>query len=446
MIYHLFEYLHNNGFDFPGMGLMQYISFRALIVLMTSLLVALYLGPKIIRLLQKKQIGEEIRDLGLEGQIEKKGTPTMGGIIILLSILIPALLFGDLTNIYVLLLIFTTVWLGIIGFVDDSIKVFKKNKDGLSGKYKIVGQVILGLIVGLALCFSDKAIIREKVDNPVIVNNISDGADVNNAYEGVADTKNDNINNKDTDNNNTIKYRDVKSTQTTIPFVKDNEFDYSWLSPFNGKAGEIASWVIYIFVIIFVITAVSNGSNLTDGMDGLATGISAFIGVTIGILAYLSGNTIYSSYLNIMYIPFTGEVVIFMAAFIGALVGFLWYNTFPAQIFMGDTGSLAIGGIIAVAAIIIRKELLIPIMCGIFFVESLSVIIQRYYFKYTKKKYGEGRRVFKMSPLHHHFQKEGIPALIQTPKRAIPEAKIVVRFWIIAILLCAITIITLKIR
>ena len=396
MIYHLFDYLSKAGIDFPGIGLMQYISFRALVSLMTALLVALYLGPKIIRKLQLKQIGEDIRDLGLEGQMQKKGTPTMGGIIIILSILVPALLFGDLTNLYVQLLIVSAVWLGIIGFLDDSIKVFKKNKDGLKGKYKIIGQVTLGLLVGLALCFNSQT--------------------------------------------------ELQSTVTTIPFVKGNQFDYAWLSPFNGEFGEIFTRIIYVVVIIFVITAVSNGSNLTDGMDGLATGVSAFIGITIAILAYLSGNTIYASYLDIMYIPSSGEVVIFMSAFIGALVGFLWYNTFPAQVFMGDTGSLALGGIIAVAAIILKKELLIPVMCGIFLVESLSVIMQTYYFKYTRKKYGEGRRIFKMSPLHHHFQKEGMPAIIQTPRKAIPEAKIVVRFWIITILLCAITIITLKIR
>ena len=396
MIYHLFEYLNNAGIDFPGIGLMQYITFRSLVALMTALLVALYAGPRIIKKLQMKQIGEDIRDLGLEGQMQKKGTPTMGGIIIILSIIIPALLFGNLTNIYVQLLIITALWLGLIGFLDDSIKVFKKNKDGLSGKDKIIGQVTLGLVVGLALCLNNQVDLNEVI--------------------------------------------------TTIPFIKDNQFDYSWLNPFSCEFGEIFTRIIYVVVIIFVITAVSNGSNLTDGMDGLATGVSAFIGITIAILAYLSGNTIYASYLDIMYIPQSGEVVIFMSAFIGALVGFLWYNTYPAQVFMGDTGSLALGGIIAVAAIILKKELLIPVMCGIFFVESLSVIMQRYYFKYTKKKYGEGRRIFKMSPLHHHFQKEGIPAIIQRPHKAIPEAKIVVRFWIITILLCAITIITLKIR
>ena len=396
MIYHLFDYLSNSGVDFPGIGLMQYITFRSLVALMTALLVALYAGPKIIRKLQMKQIGEDIRDLGLEGQMQKKGTPTMGGIIIILSIIIPALLFGNLTNIYVQLLIITALWLGLIGFLDDSIKVFKKNKEGLSGKYKIIGQVTLGLVVGLALCLNSQVELNEMI--------------------------------------------------TTIPFIKDNQFNYAWLSPFSGEFGEIFTRIIYVVVVIFVITAVSNGSNLTDGMDGLATGVSAFIGITIAILAYLSGNTIYASYLDIMYIPQSGEVVIFMSAFIGALVGFLWYNTYPAQVFMGDTGSLALGGIIAVAAILLKKELLIPVMCGIFLVESLSVIMQRYYFKYTKKKYGAGRRIFKMSPLHHHFQKEGMEALIQRPHKAIPEAKIVVRFWIITILLCAITIITLKIR
>ena len=417
MLYHLFEYLTENGYDFPGLGLMKYISFRALLATIVALVTGLYLAPKIIRKLQKRQIGEEIRDLGLEGQLSKKGTPTMGGIIILLSILVPTLLFGDLTNIYVILLIVTTIWLGLIGFLDDSIKVFKRNKEGLNGKYKIIGQVTLGLLVGIILCTSDSVTIRERVPS----------------------TANEN-------QREVALYEDIKSTKTNIPFVKDNQFDYSWLAPFKGKAKEIAGWGIYILVIIFIITAVSNGTNLTDGMDGLATGTSAIIGTAIGILAYLSGNSIYASYLNMMYIPATGEVVIFMAAFVGALIGFLWYNTFPAQVFMGDTGSLALGGIIAVSAIIIRKELLIPILCGIFFVESISVIVQRLYFKYTKRKYGEGRRVFKMSPLHHHFQKEGTDALIKRPRRAIPEAKIVVRFWIITILLCALSIITLKIR
>lgn len=443
MLYHLFEYLQQSGIDFPGVGLMKYISFRALLATMTALLCGLYLGPKIIRMLQKKQIGEEIRNLGLEGQMQKKGTPTMGGIIILLSILIPALLFGNLTNVYVILLIITTIWLGLIGLLDDGIKVFKKNKDGLNGKYKIIGQVTLGVIVGITLCFSEQVTVRVKTSPQASASVITNNNSItDNTYE----SENDIIIEEHTEDKNILYFRDIKSTQTNIPFIKDNQFDYAWLTPLNGRAGDIAGWVIYILVIIFIITAVSNGTNLTDGMDGLATGTSAIIGTTIGILAYLSGNSIYASYLNTMYIPNSGEVVIFMAAFIGALIGFLWYNTYPAQIFMGDTGSLALGGIIAVAAIIIRKELLIPILCGIFFVESLSVIMQRVYFKYTKKKYGEGKRIFKMSPLHHHFQKEGVPALIQIPKKPIPEAKIVVRFWIVTILLCALTIITLKIR
>lgn len=421
MLYHLFEYL-KKVFEFPGDGLMQYISFRALIASMIAILTTIFIGKYIIRALQKKQIGEEIRDLGLEGQLAKKGTPTMGGIIILIAILLPTLLFCDLTNIYVILLIIATVWLGIIGFLDDYIKVFKKNKEGMPGKYKIFGQVSLGLIVGLVLCFSDQVVVHEKVTP---------------SQEEIAQIE---------ESTGVTYSPDHKSTKTTIPFVKENEFDYKWLAPGSGRVKDILGWIIYIVVIIFVITAVSNGTNLTDGMDGLATGVSAIVGATLGILAYLSGNIIYSDYLNIMYLPNTGEVVIFMAALIGALLGFLWYNSFPAQVFMGDTGSLALGGIIAVAAIVIRKELLIPILCGIFFVESLSVILQRGYFKYTKKKYGAGRRIFKMSPLHHHYQKEGIPALIQRPAKAIPEAKIVMRFWLVAILLAVITIVTLKIR
>ncbi|MFA6334505.1 MAG: phospho-N-acetylmuramoyl-pentapeptide-transferase [Bacteroidales bacterium] len=426
MLYNLFDYF-KDIIDFPGLGLFKYISFRAFSAFTLSLLIALFVGKKMIHKLAKRQIGEEIRDLGLEGQVQKKGTPTMGGIIIIISLLIPTVLFGDLTNIYVQLMIITTIWLGLIGFTDDYIKVFKKNKEGLEGKFKIFGQVALGLIVGVCLYFSDQAVVRvpssqraEKSHAEIV------------SQEGFSDK---------------ISYfKDEKSTKTTIPFVKGNEFDYSWLSPVKGEAGEKISWIIYVLVIIFVITAVSNSTNLTDGMDGLATGISAIVGVTLAILAYVSGNTIYANYLNIMYIPYTGELVIVLAAFIGALVGFLWYNSYPAQVFMGDTGSLAIGGIIAVAAIIIKKELLIPILCGIFFVESLSVIFQRVYFKYTKKRYGTGVRILKMAPLHHHFQKEGVPALIQFPKRALPEAKIVARFWIIAILLAGLTIITLKIR
>lgn len=421
MLYHLIEYL-KNSYDFPGEGLMQYISFRGMFASLIAIFVSIFIGKYIIRALQKKQIGEEIRDLGLEGQIAKKGTPTMGGIIILISILIPTILFCNLRNVYVQLLIVSTIWLGAIGFLDDYIKVFKKNKEGLHGKYKIFGQVSLGLIVGLTLFFSNQVVIKDKVE-PTSEEQAQIETVTGKTYNPVH-----------------------KSTKTTIPFVKSNEFDYKWLAVGDGKLKDILGWVIYIAVIIFVITAVSNGTNLTDGMDGLATGVSAIVGATLGILAYLSGNIIYSDYLNIMYIPNVGEVVVFMAALIGALLGFLWYNSYPAQVFMGDTGSLAIGGIIAVAAIIIRKELLIPILCGIFFVESLSVIFQRAYFKYTKKKYGEGRRIFKMSPLHHHYQKEGIPALIKRPYKAIPEAKIVIRFWLVAILLAVVTIVTLKIR
>lgn len=426
MIYHLFQWLQANGYDFPGVNLMRFITFRALVAIMTSLIVALWIGPAIIRRLQKKQIGETIRNLGLEGQLAKKGTPTMGGSIILLSILVPTLLFGNLTNVYVILLILTTVWLGVIGFLDDSIKVFKKDKEGLKGKYKIYGQISLGLIVGIILCFSKQVVIRQHVssDEP--------GAKAVVVQEAGQE--------------NVFYYKTVKSTTTTIPFVKHNEFKYSWLAPGHGHVKDVMTNIVYIIIVIFIITAVSNGTNLTDGMDGLATGISAIVGTTIGILAYVSGNAIYSNYLNIMYIPNAGEVVIFMAGFIGALIGFLWFNAYPAQVFMGDTGSLAIGGIIGVASLLIRKELLIPIFCGIFFVESLSVIMQTTYFKYTKRKYGTGVRLFRMSPLHHHYQKENPDAIFQHPRQIYPEAKITVRFWIVAILLCAISIITLKIR
>ena len=392
MIYHLFE--HFQYLDFPGSGIMQYISVRSILASITAIVLILCFGKKFIKYMQRKQLGEEIRDLGLEGQLAKKGTPTMGGVLILGAILIAVLLFGDLTNMYIQLLLITLVWLGCLGFADDYIKVFRKNKEGMPGKYKIVGQVILGLAVGITICV----------------------------------------------------HEDTISTLTTIPFVKDNEFDYAWLALGSGKTKELLQVVIYILVIIFIITAVSNGTNLTDGMDGLAAGVTAIVGAVLGILAYFSGNVIYAEYLNIMYIPDSGEIVVYMSALIGALLGFLWYNSYPAQVFMGDTGSLALGGIIGVTAVLIRKELLLPILCGIFLAESLSVIIQRLYFKYTKKKYGEGRRVFKMSPLHHHFQKEGVPALIKKPVRAIPEAKIVMRFWLISIILAILTIITLKIR
>ena len=392
MIYHIFE--HFQYLDFPGSGIMQYISVRSILASITAIVLILCFGKKFIKYMQRKQLGEEIRDLGLEGQLAKKGTPTMGGVLILGAILIAVLLFGDLTNMYIQLLLITLLWLGCLGFTDDYIKVFRKNKEGMPGKYKIVGQVILGLAVGITICV----------------------------------------------------HEDTISTLTTIPFVKDNEFDYAWLALGSGKTKELLQVVIYILVIIFIITAVSNGTNLTDGMDGLAAGVTAIVGAVLGILAYFSGNVIYAEYLNIMYIPDSGEIVVYMSALIGALLGFLWYNSYPAQVFMGDTGSLALGGIIGVAAVLIRKELLLPILCGVFLAESLSVIIQRLYFKYTKKKYGEGRRVFKMSPLHHHFQKEGVPALIKKPVRAIPEAKIVMRFWLISVILAILTIITLKIR
>jgi phospho-N-acetylmuramoyl-pentapeptide-transferase len=403
----------------------NFISFRAALAMIFSLIVALFVGKWIISILQRKQIGDETRDLGIEGQIAKCGTPTMGGIIILLSILIPTLLFARLDNVYLLLMITATVWLGLIGFIDDYIKVFKKNKKGLSGKSKIVGQITLGIIVGSVLFLNDDVIVREKVEPQ------TPGAQVT------------------TVGDRTIWSKESKSTITTLPFIKNNEFDYNMLMPGEGKAKQIGGWIIFVLATIIIITAVSNGANLTDGIDGLLTGISIVIGTTLGIFAYLSGHVIYADYLNIMYIPSTGELVVFIAAFIGALIGFLWYNSYPAQVFMGDTGSLALGGIIAVFAIIIRKELLIPVLCGIFFVESLSVIIQVSYFKYTKRRYGAGKRIFKMTPLHHHYQKAGnagIDARIQRPLQPLPESKITVRFWIIAILLAVITVVTLKVR
>lgn len=394
MLYHLFEALKD--FDFPGHNLMTYLSVRAILANVTSMLVALFAGKKIIAWLQRKQIGESIRELGLEGQMQKKGTPTMGGVIIILSVLVSALLFCDLTSIYTILLVLTTVWLGALGFRDDYIKVFKHNKEGMSERGKLAAQLGLGLLIALGVCLSPA------IDSHHIV--------------------------------------------TTIPFVKSHEFDYSWLSPFHGQMGVYCTWGIYVLMIVFILMACSNGSNLTDGMDGLAAGTTAIVGVVLGIFAWLSGNVLNAEYLNIMYIPGTGEVAVFMSAFVGALMGFLWYNCYPAQVFMGDTGSLTIGGIVGVAAILVRKELLLPILCGIFLVESLSVLMQRGYFKYTKKKYGEGRRIFKMSPLHHHYQKEGIPALIQSPARAIPEAKIVMRFWIIGIILALVSVGLLKLR
>ncbi|WP_339735673.1 phospho-N-acetylmuramoyl-pentapeptide-transferase [uncultured Sunxiuqinia sp.] len=416
MLYLLYEWLKD--FDIPGWGMVPYISFRSGAAVLTSLLITLGFGGKLIKYLQLKQIGEDVRDLGLEGQIQKKGTPTMGGLIILASIIIPTLLFARLDNIYILLMLITTAWLGLIGFADDYIKVFRKDKEGLAGKFKILGQVSLGILVASTLYFSDEVIVREKVlgvsgdfKKEIVV-------DIETGMQEVRFITND-----------------VKSTRTTIPFIKNHEFDYAWLVPFAGEHGEFWRWLIYALAIILIITAVSNAANLTDGIDGLATGTSAISGATLGILAYVSGNIIYADYLNIMYIPNIGELTVFIAAFIGATVGFLWYNSYPAQVFMGDTGSLALGGILAVFAVAIRKEILIPLLCGIFVLENFSVVIQVAYFKYTKRKYGEGRRVFLMSPIHHHYQKKGIP-----------EAKIVTRFWIVGIILAVLTIVTLKMR
>lgn len=418
MFYYLFRYLEK--LDFPGASMVSFISFRSAAAVITSLLISLLIGKRIIKYLQVKQIGEVVRNLGLEGQYRKVGTPSMGGVIILASIIIPVLLFARLDNIYVILMLITTVWLGLIGFLDDYIKIFKKHKEGLEGKFKIIGQVGLGLIVGIVLFFSDQVVIVEKVNYRDL--------SARERMELLDPTS------------QTIPQGEVsmerKSTKTTIPFVKNNEFDYSWLVPFfKGGKKEMWGWVVFVAVVIFIVSAVSNGANLTDGLDGLATGVSAIIGVALGILAYLSSNIIYAGYLNIMFIPHSEELVIYAAAFIGATIGFLWYNSFPAQVFMGDTGSLALGGIIAVFAIIIRKELLIPILCGVFLVENLSVVLQVAWFKRTKRKYGEGRRLFLMAPLHHHYQKIGYP-----------ESKIVIRFWIVAILLAVVSIVTLKIR
>ena len=416
MLYHLFTYL--DQFDFPGAGMFQYLSSRAAFTVITSLAISLIVGKRIIGILHRKQIGESVRDLGLEGQSEKQGTPTMGGIIILASIIIPVLLFANLSNIYIILMLAATLWLGLIGFLDDYIKVFKKNKKGLRGKFKIVGQIVLGLIVGITLYISEDVKIRERIT-------ISE--------ENFQEFKTKEM--QVDDAGNLFVVQEHKNPLTTIPFVKNNEFDYSWLVWFAGKYADHVVWIIFILAVIFIVTSVSNGANLTDGLDGLATGSAAIIGVTLGILAWLSGNAIYSNYLNIMHIPYAGELVIFAGAFVGATIGFLWYNSFPAQVFMGDTGSLALGGIIAVFAVIIRKELLIPILCGIYLVESLSVILQVGHFKRTKRKFGAGRRIFLMSPIHHHYQKKGFP-----------EPKIVTRFWIVGIMLAVITIVTLKIR
>ena len=420
MFYSLYELLNN--YDIPGARLMSYISFRSGVALVLSLFIAIVFGRRIINRLQLMQVGEIVRDLGLEGQMSKKGTPTMGGIIIIISIVIPCLLVGNLTNVYMLLMIFSTIWLGCLGFADDYLKLARHNKDGLKGKFKIVGQVGLGLVVGITMYLSPGIVMRENVE---VVNRESKEVVISH------------------------KTTNEQATQTTIPFVKNNNFDYASCTKWMGKHAQTGGWILFILVTIFVITAVSNGANLTDGLDGLCTGTSAVIGVALAIMCYLGGNVIYSSYLNIMYIPNSAELVVFAAAFIGATIGFLWYNSFPAQVFMGDTGSLTLGGIIAVFAILIRKELLIPLLCAIFFVEDLSVMIQVAYFKYTKKRLGEGKRIFKMTPLHHHFQKPGnagIEAISQRPIQPIPESKIVMRFTLIAIFLAAITFVTLKIR
>ena len=415
MLYHFFDYL-NSIIDLPGSGMMRYISFRSVAAVVTALLIVIFCGKSIIRALQRHQIGEDIRDLGLEGQLAKKGTPTMGGIMILLAIVVPVLLFARLDNIYTILLLVATLWCGVIGFLDDYIKVFRHNKEGLQGKFKIVGQVGLGLIVGTVMCFSEDIVIREHTTVPVEQSIVDE-----NTGETIITSAQQIRLSEDV----------IKTTKTTIPFLKDNELDYSWFVGGN----ELLSWVLYVLVAIFVITAVSNGANLTDGLDGLLTGVSIPIVGVLAVLAYLSGNIIYADYLNIMYIPNSGELMVFGAAMLGALIGFLWYNSFPAQIFMGDTGSLAIGGIIAVMALCIRKELLLPLLCGVFLVEAVSVMVQRGYFKYTKRKYGEGRRVFLMSPIHHHYQKKGIF-----------ETKIMIRFMIVSIILAALTLVTLKIR
>jgi len=404
MLYYLFEYLQS-AYDFPGAGLFQYISFRAAMAVITSLLVSLVFGGKIIRFIQRKQIGEEVRNLGLAGEESKKGTPTMGGLIILGAILIPTLLFTKLDNIYIQIMLVSTVWLGSIGFIDDYIKVFKKDKEGLAGRFKVLGQIGIGLIVGIVMVFHSDIVVKDEVSlssETEVVGSISLAQ---------------------------------KSSKTTTPFFKNNEFDYQSLTSWMGDTAKDYAWILFVLIVVVIITAVSNGANMTDGLDGLATGTSAIIGATLALFAYVSGNIIAADYLNIMYIPDTGELVIYMSAFVGACVGFMWYNSYPAQVFMGDTGSLALGGIIAVVAILIRKELLIPILCGVFLVENLSVIMQVGYFKYTKKKFGEGKRIFKMAPLHHHYQKLGMH-----------ESKIVTRFWIVGIMLAVITVVTLKLR
>ncbi|MDD4190596.1 MAG: phospho-N-acetylmuramoyl-pentapeptide-transferase [Mangrovibacterium sp.] len=416
MINLLYEWLKDA--DIPGWGMLPYISFRSAAAIITSLFITMGFGKKLINLLQRKQIGEEVRDLGLEGQMQKRGTPTMGGIMILASIVIPTILFADLRNTYIVLMLITTVWLGGIGFVDDYIKVFLKDKHGLAARFKVLGQVSLGIIVVATLYLSDDVVVREKVRN----------ADGEFKREIVTDQATGTQEVRDVT-------REIKSTKTTLPFIKSHEFDYEWLVAFMGKSSSYLGWLVYALAIILIIVAVSNAANLTDGIDGLAAGTSAISGATLGVLAYLSGNIIYSGYLNIMYIPHTGELSVFISAFIGATVGFLWFNSYPAQVFMGDTGSLALGGILAVFAVIIKKEILIPLLCGIFLIENLSVMIQVSYFKYTRRKYGEGQRIFLMAPIHHHYQKKGIP-----------EPKIVTRFLIVGIILAVFTVATLKMR
>lgn len=419
MLYHLFEYL-DQQFDLPGAGMFRYLSFRAGLAVMLSLVISLLLGSRIIRSLKRMQIGETVRELGLEGQKQKEGTPTMGGLIILLAILVPCLLLARLDNVYIILMVLTTVWMGVIGFIDDYIKIFKKNKQGLKAKFKLFGQIVLGLIIGCTMLFHQDVVIR-----------LSPEVAEQNGYEVVSHVQ---ILDKSVEGS----WRDMvycKASLTNVPFFKGNQFDYKTLVSFMGDNARTWIWLAFIPLMIIIVTAVSNGANLTDGLDGLATGVSAIIGLALLILAYVSGNTIIADYLNIFYIPYSGELVVFSACFLGACIGFLWYNSFPAKVFMGDTGSLTLGAIIAVMAIALRKELLIPVLCGIFLVEILSVMIQVYYFKYTKRKYGEGRRIFRMSPLHHHFQKLGMH-----------EAKIVTRFWIVGVMLAVITLITLKVR
>ncbi len=421
MLYYLFSLLQDS--DIPGVRLMDYLTFRSGVALLMALFIAMVFGRKIIDRLQRMQVGEIVRDLDLEGQMKKTGTPTMGGIIIIVATVIPCLLMGNLANVYMILMLVATVWLGALGFADDYLKMKRHNKDGMSGKFKIIGQVGLGLIVGLTMMYSPDIVMRQ---NHEVINHTS------NMVEEVI-----------------YESEEIKATQTTIPFVKENNFDYADLTAWMGDHAQTGGWILFIFVVIFIVTATSNGANLTDGLDGLTTGCSAIIAVALLIMAYLGGSVIYSSYLNIMYIPGSGELAVFSAAFIGALIGFLWYNAFPAQVFMGDTGSLTLGGIIAVLAVLIHKELLLPLLCAIFYVEDLSVMMQVAYFKYTRRRTGTGRRIFKMTPLHHHFQKPGnagIDAIVQKPLQAVPESKIVTRFWIVCIFLAAITFVTLKIR